>query len=975
MPLRPAVLTCWLSVLTLSACGGGGGGGGSGGGTQPPPPPPPPSGVVVTTANAADVVTVGAGLIEAGVQLTLAGVNPIVEVLNDGGLSVSRGCGGGTLNVTVVDNDMNGELSAGDTVDVDYVGACFSGPLNDEATGSMRFDVTRFRKETGNSFLLDGTLSLPGSFVVGQLDTVSVSATLDVSVIVRRGAFEVLAIAIPPAGEFRADIRAGGTSTIERATTLSVRRFVEPSLQGDRAYTVSASAGIDSGLLGGDIDCSTVPELSGPDINDDPVAGRLTCTGSGNSAARIDSERANPGLPIAVQADPEGDGSFVNVTLPTGPAQWGNLIERALFAERIATVSLPPPAGNPLLVPESLALAVNQLVDAPVTNRVIATTDTGVVEIDPATMTVTRSIPLAGSPGALALSDDESLLWVALDDRSEIQRIDYPSLIAGPSFPLGDSYLPGFGPRDVFQVEVAPGTTDLVVLSTPNAVEILAYDNGVLLPETIDDFDTALPSPRAFVFRDPTTIVAVDDTSTGAAAFRLILDPANGLSIDQEFPGLSGRLVGKLKLGNGNAFATGRVFNEATGSVEALLEPAFEQPTFYSDVQVDTSTRRVLAIGGGVDVFDEDTFAQVGRYDTSGVSSKTLLTGDYLFIARTGSVDRYLLADLQPNLPADPCVRTDVGGLWIDGTYVQQDCGFTEAVFDAGRNRLYAGLPNFSERGNSIAVIDPATLEITTWVPLNGTPKSLNLSADGAALYAILDETSKVIEVDLETLVPTDVTILGFRLTQPVLGDDLALTTRAGAEFVVADNEVGLYGDGNLIGSRSPFTGATPDQVFTSTDGGTAITRDFDNIAVFSVDAGGVTPLSTLPGEAFPRRAEQRGDFFYEGPGTRFDFVSQSVETVCTLPPFAPEVDIRVGPDRGSDLLFYGAIGDRNSFLGRQTIDLVACDPVSGTVGAEVSVFAFKVLQGQVTQVLPVSGGRVVVLTDTHMVLLDRPSL
>ncbi|MGH8223606.1 MAG: hypothetical protein ACREQZ_11595, partial [Woeseiaceae bacterium] len=474
-------------------------------------------------------------------------------------------------------------------------------------------------------------------------------------------------------------------------------------------------------------------------------------------------------------------------------------------------------------------------------------------------------------------------------------------------------------------------------------------DNGVLLPETIDDSDTTLSPPRAFAFRDATSILAVDDFSTGASAFRVTLDPASGLSLDQEFPGLSGRLEGKLKLGNDDAFATGRVFDDAIGSVEGLLEPAFDIVTFYEDVQVDRSARRVLTIGGDIDIYDEATFAQVGRYDIPGSSSTTLLAGDFLFIAQSGSVDRYALGDLQPNLPAEPCVRTDVSGLWIDGTYVQLDCGFTEAVFDPGRDRLYAGLPNFSERGNSIAVIDPATLEITTWVPVNGTPKSLNLSSDGATLYAILDETSKVIEVDLDTLVPTDVTVLGFRLMQPVIGD------------------------GNLIGSRSPFSGATSDQIFTTTDGGTAIQRDSSNVDIFAIDASGVTPVSSLPGAAFPRRAEQRGNFFYESSGTRFDFASQSFESVCALPPIAPELDTRVGPDPGSDLVYYGAIGDPNSL--RETIDLVACDPVGRAVGAEVSVFAFKVLQGRMTQLVSVSGNRVVVLTDTHMALLDRPPL
>lgn len=986
---RHAFVTA-LSVLVLAACGGSGGGGGGGGGggaggggggSSPPPPPPPPAGIAVTDANAAEVMTVGAGVIEAAVQIVLAGVNPLVEILNDGGLQFVRGCGNGTLQVALTDNDADGGLSAGDAVTADYVGACFSSELNDPGTGSIRIDVSEFKREIGNAFLLRGTLTIPGGLTVGEIDTVSVSGTLDVAVVVQRGSFEVLSADIPAGGELRLDIQAATGSATESATSLSVRRFVGPSLQGDRPYTLSATADIQSGLLGGRIDCSTEPALAALDLLDDPIAGRLTCAGSGNSAARIDSERPSAAAPISLLVDSEGDGSFQPVPLAPGDDRWDEFVERDLFIERIAVVSLPAQPGTPSLMPTSLALAVNDVVYAPTNDRLIATTDTSVVDIDPATMTVAQTLPLAGSPGALALSDDESTLWVALDDDSELQRIAYPTLTAGPTFPLGNSYIPNVGPRQVFQMEVAPGTTDLVVLSTPNAVEMLAFDNGVLLAETIDDSDVGAVPPRSFAFRDATTIVGVDSVSSGESAFRISLDPTTGLSVDQELPGLAGRVVSKPGLGNVNAFGSERAFNETTATVEALLDPAFDSVRFYDSVQVDTATGRVYAIGGPldivVDVYDENTFAHIGRHGIAGSSRTSVLAGGSLVVATASSVDRYRLEDIQPNQPADPCVRTDLSGLWTEGTYVQLDCAFTEALFDPARDRLYAGLTNFTERGNSIAVIDPATLEIMTYVPINGTPKGMELSADGATLYVVLAETTKVVEIDLETLVLTDITNLGLdaTLSRPFIGQDVAATTRAGGEFVVLHDTVGLYGSGSVIGARSTFSGRRPDQIFTSADGGTAIARDFNSVEIFSIDASGVSLVTSLSGVAFPRRSEQRGDFFYEGPGTRFSFASQAAETICTLPPIAPDVDLRVAPDTLSELVFYGAIGDWNSPLGRQTAELVACDPNGQAVGEAGSVFTYKIDQGRAEQLVAVSGDRIVMLTETHMVLLDRPTL
>ena len=970
----------WTAVpalLVLAACGGGGSSGGS---SPPPPPPPPPPGVTVTAANAADVAITGAGIIEAGAQLALAAVNPIIELLETGGTQFDRTCGGGTLNVTVTDNDGDGALSDGDSANVAYDNGCFSAELDSETTGTMQFDVSDVAaSEVGNAVILRGTLTFPGAFSVGQVNTVDVSGTLEIAAIMQgRGLFEVLQIVIPPGGELSFDISAGGTTSIERASALNLRRFVEGSTGLDPTYTLTTSATIESELLGGDIECVTTMPLFSSDVNEEPTAGQLDCTGLSGSTARLDSNRPQEGAPIDLLVDSEGDGNFVSVgNLPTGPPRWGNFVEGALFAERVRSASIPQLPGPTQLDPLSLSVTVNQVIHAPLRNRLIATTPAGIVEIDPLTMTVLQEIPVAGSPGALALSDDETTLWIALDDTDEIQRFSYPALVAGSAYPLGESSVVAGERREVFQLEVAPGTTDLVVLSTRRFEEMVAFANGVELPNLINSAVISDIPPRSFAFRDATRIVGVVDTSTGYNAYRISLDPATGLTVEATLPGLSDQLRGRLKIGTDDVFVTGRVFNEITESVEARIEPADGLAFFYSDIQVNAAADRVYGISGRiVDVYDENAFVHVGRHEAASNPSATLLTPDYLVFVTPSAVERYTLSDIQPNFPSEPCSRTDVSDLWTAGTCVQLVCDIREATYDPVRDRIYAALPNFTDRGNSVAVIDPETLSIIDYVPVGGTPKSLKISDDGATLFAILDQTSKIVEIDIDTLMVTDITTLGFESTRPYLAVDLAPTTEAGAEFVaILNNRIGLLGGGTTIGSISPFSGRSWDQIFATEDGGTAITRGFNSVGAFGISASGVSTLSEQSEVASPRRSEQRGDFFYEGRGTRLDFATRSVEDVCSVPPIAAQFNVRVGPDLTSELVYYGAFGtNRSSFAGEE-FRVVACDPATSTPGAVKSEFAYEVREGDLLQLLPVSGNRMAILTTTHMVLLDRPAL
>ena len=156
--------------------------------------------------------------------------------------------------------------------------------------------------------------------------------------------------------------------------------------------------------------------------------------------------------------DAEGDGSFVSVTnLPNGPARWSNFLEGLLFTGRLRGTDPLPFQPPPSLTPATLIMDVKDLTYSEQRNELIATTTTSILRIDPATMIVSEMISVNNNPGAIALSDDETVLWVALDDSNELQPFTYPQLQAGIASPLGDYSLPKLCRRYPGHPAIIPG--------------------------------------------------------------------------------------------------------------------------------------------------------------------------------------------------------------------------------------------------------------------------------------------------------------------------------------------------------------------------------------------------------------------------------------------------------------------------------------------------------------------------------------
>jgi YVTN family beta-propeller protein len=265
-------------------------------------------------------------------------------------------------------------------------------------------------------------------------------------------------------------------------------------------------------------------------------------------------------------------------------------------------------------------LPARDVVYDPRTGRLYASLDSAagaragtVVAIDPATGAVTGSVPVGASPGRLALSDDGTALWVAVDGTGQVVRLALPGLTPGTSFSPG--------PERVTQMEVMPGHPGTVVLQqegccgTAGDIAVL-YDNGVRRPRTAPG-----PYVHSIAFGEDGDVVYAADAQTTLWAFHTYRVAADGLSetkLTEREP-----LAGSQRM----VYAAGRVyglFGQVADAQRHELLGTFANVFTASSMAVDAGVGRVYffdsAAGNALRVFDGNTLALLGTFSVPGAS-------------------------------------------------------------------------------------------------------------------------------------------------------------------------------------------------------------------------------------------------------------------------------------------------------------------------------------------------------------------
>jgi hypothetical protein len=136
-----------------------------------------------------------------------------------------------------------------------------------------------------------------------------------------------------------------------------------------------------------------------------------------------------------------------------------------------------------------------------------------------------------------------------------------------------------------------------------------------------------------------------------------------------------------------------------------------------------------------------------------------------------------------------------------------------DLVYDPVSGKLYASVPGAGgANGNSIAVIDPVTATVESYVWIGSEPSRLAVSSDGRYLYAALNGANAIRRLDLTTLTPGLQFAVGSGSYETYFAEDIAVVPGNPSAVAVVrrgvnssgDGGVGLYVDGVLRPDVTP---------------------------------------------------------------------------------------------------------------------------------------------------------------------------
>jgi len=111
------------------------------------------------------------------------------------------------------------------------------------------------------------------------------------------------------------------------------------------------------------------------------------------------------------------------------------------------------------------------------------------IEIDPETGAITRSVFVGSEPNVIAISPDADVAYVGLDGAGAVRPVDLVTISAGTQFSLGASSF--FGTYYANDIAVLPGSPGTVVVAlrvngvSPSYSGVVVFDEGVPRPVSV----------------------------------------------------------------------------------------------------------------------------------------------------------------------------------------------------------------------------------------------------------------------------------------------------------------------------------------------------------------------------------------------------------------------------------------------------------------------------------------------------------
>ena len=705
-------------------------------------PPNPARSVQIDETNANQVLAIHARATESIMHLSAFGVDLLVRLAESGELTTTLPCDTGSVTVTLSDLDASGSPSAADTA-VFQVDNCHFADTGYTGNGTVELLIRNFFARANASSRAKFQYDFFVFMVSKGNRSVSVSGLLDAEVIGNSTSQTLVATT-----------RFGNAIFLREETPTSVTTnnllniSISRNISSTDILTTSASMSIESSAVGGAFSCSTNSELEGM-LASLPDTGELQCNGGNASSARA---TGGAGGSVAVTVDADGDGSYEPVPAAQGSSgNWYDFFQTEFFSFVGRIAGELPDEEPPVVTPTSAAFDVSDVVVSPDGSTFYIANDAGLTTVDAATLAQINQMNLSDRPNKIAVSDDDSTLWLGFTDAEEIQSVDTATFSAGGRVALGASA--SFANRFAARIRVAPGNPDTVVVAMDNDSELVAYDNGVALPNIIDD----VTAPTLFEFSSANTIVGHNNVDAEFPASVVAVD-AMGLTTTVSLREFDILPANDIVLGNSKLFSTtGRVTDPETPSIEGQIKlDQVLAATNQDGITIDKTLGVVYFFNASdslLESYYEDTMVLRSAHTitTTGTFVRLLDAGPNLLLASDSQISIVDKASLDPNANLSPCETTDLSGQTTPGFVAQINCAFNDAIFDASRNVIYATLPSFAGvNGNSVAIIDATSGIILDTIFVGSEPSNLSMSVNGNTLFVALREATKYAVVDLQ---------------------------------------------------------------------------------------------------------------------------------------------------------------------------------------------------------------------------------
>lgn len=195
----------------------------------------------------------------------------------------------------------------------------------------------------------------------------------------------------------------------------------------------------------------------------------------------------------------------------------------------------------------------------------------GIVALDPNTGETLASLSLGPEPGRLAISDDASVLYVALDGQGEIVRVDLSVFAEDLRFGLGVNASGSLLAEDLEVMPGAPGTLAVSMMNPnwrPRQQGIAIFDDAVRRPLAIPPFQGG----NVIEFASDGSLYGLDNETTGFALFHLAVQE-DGLVVDRRWDEMVEAFDADMTYADGYLFfTTGTVFDTRSRWLAARLE-------------------------------------------------------------------------------------------------------------------------------------------------------------------------------------------------------------------------------------------------------------------------------------------------------------------------------------------------------------------------------------------------------------------